>query len=158
MLQLIKSKPPPKVDGLVSFTADLRTQYTPEERNAILESPQGHRIAEALGRCEGVNKQMRKIRNDWMQDRENKGLRKKLAEEKIKYIECLTYIACPSRWKMYSQCWSNLNQLDINHLRRLEHFGPDLACKYERQILEQCIGSLVASSIEAADGVYDKDD
>ena len=153
LLELIKLKPPPKVDGLVAFTADLRTQYAPEERTAILESSSGAKLLEALGRCDGINKQMRQMRNEWMNDRDNKVKRNKLREFKVKYVECLTYIACPMRWKGYTQCWSNLSRLNMEELQRIQDFGPELACKYERQLVEQCVGSLVAGAIRAADTV-----
>jgi hypothetical protein len=151
LLDLIKRKPPPKVDGLVHFASDLRKQFSAEERHAMLASESGEKLAAALSRCEGIQKQMRNSSNDWIKNKENKMKRKKAEEDRNKYVECLTYFACPSRWKQYTQCWSSLSKLQMSQLKRLQQFGPELACKYERQLLEQCVGSLVSSAIRAAD-------
>lgn len=151
LLELIQRKPPPKIDGLVHLANDQRQQFTNDERRRMFQSPEGQLLARAMTRCEGHEKAIREARADWLQHRDNKTKLSKMEHERNKYVECLTYATCPTSWQPYSQCWSHLaTQLNREQLQQLQALGPQVACQYERQALELCVGNVVAGAVRAA--------
>lgn len=150
LFEMIKRKPPPKIDGLVHLANDQRMHYTDEERRRMFQSEEGQLFARAMTRCEGHEKAIREARSDWLKHRDNKTKLFKLEEERNKYIECLTFVTCPAGWQHYSRCWSSLTNLNVDQLKQLRSLGPEAACQYERQSLELCVGNVVTGAVRAA--------
>ena len=109
------------------------------------------RLARAVIRCAGIHKQLQKAREEWELDKENKSKMAKVEVERYKHLDCLTYMACPGRWKYYAQCWK-IHVQNMQQFPMLQQVGPEFACQYERQILlEQCVGNLVSGQVRAAE-------
>jgi hypothetical protein len=151
LAQLIKYKPPAKVDGLILFANDLSHHFSPRERRRMRESESGRVIFDCLTRCGDITKKLRTLREEWIQDMENNMRYQKLKVEENVYSECLAHFACPAKWKQYTQCWSSLANFNARQLANLQELGPESACSYERQVLEQCVGGLVSGAVRAAE-------
>lgn len=150
LVDIIKQKPPPKIDGWMHLATDQRMHFTDDERRSAFQSDEGQLFARAMTRCQGHEHAIREARSEWLKHRDNKTKRLRLEQERNKYVECLTFVACPNSWHQYSQCWSSLHNLNVEQMQQLRSLGPEVACQYERQSLERCVGAVVAGVLRAA--------
>lgn len=149
-LQLLKAKPPAKTDGLFGLVSELKNdQYTNDEQQIMAADAAGQRLARSLSKCEGLKQKAREYGGD---DDKSKQVRKEAA---YKYVDCLSYMSCPVRWKEYTSCWTNLSKLGSAQLNDLRSKGGlEVVCQKERHALERCVGHLVAETVRAADATY----
>jgi len=150
-LQLIRSKPPPKIDGLLMLIKEVPKQYAQDEQRLLTGSDAGQQLGRAIVRCQGLKARVRAKSNESVPEGQLEARKKEIKEGTEKYIDCLTYSACTARWKNYTQCWTGLTKMSPDELRRLQEGGIETFCQSERQSLERCVGNLVSGAVRAAD-------
>jgi hypothetical protein len=169
-LELVKSRPPANVDGLLGFVTDLRRrrQYTDEESDAMRSCESGRVLAAAIRRCEGLRDQVRRgaelaaaaaAADEEEQAVAAKQRREMLQQATNRYLDCLSYHSCPPRWRAYSSCWSDLGGLTAEQAAELHRAGVgvlDFVCRRERTDLERCVGGHVSSAVRHADAPWDE--
>lgn len=149
-LQLLRRKPPAKVDGVLHLLSDMSQGdvYNDEKRRIMATTDCGRRLANALVKCEGL-KGTAKKEAELSKDPET--AKQIIQEGRAKYIDCLSYVSCPARWKQYTQCWSDLTNLNLPQLDQLRaNGGFDVICRNERHALERCVGNLVSCTVGAS--------
>lgn len=154
-LQLIQRKPPAKVDGFLHLVTGMqREDFTVAEQKAMAESESGQYLAQALRRCEPLRQKATKDASNVEDPERAKKIR---ADATLKFIDCLSYVACTEKWKQYTECWSRLGGLDLSELQALKERGSlDSICYAERHALETCVGNLVTNTVQASDSAADQ--
>jgi hypothetical protein len=83
-----------------------------------------------------------------------------LQQATYRYLDCLSYLSCPGRWRTYTSCWSDLGGLTVAQAAELHRSGVGLevVCQRERTDLERCVGNHVSSAVRHAAECRDADD
>jgi hypothetical protein len=84
-----------------------------------------------------------------------------LQQATLKYLDCLSYHVCPSRWGSYTSCWTSLGNLtsaEASALLQSGGAGWEVLCQKERKDLERCVGHHVSSTVRRAVELQDFDD
>jgi hypothetical protein len=151
LLEISKRKPPANVSGLMKFMSDGQ-HFTREEQMLQVHSIAVQRLAASIAKCKGIRGELQQARKAVEAPTgQDENLRIKHQMHKIKYAECLAYHTCPTRWQLYSTCWSNLSRVPLQDLKVISEARQlPLLCQSERQSLERCVGSLVSGAVRAA--------
>jgi hypothetical protein len=152
------TKPPARVEGLLQFVADLpRKQFSMEEQTRMANCPAGLQIRQAIQKCGGMSMKLREAEAQWRRLAPSERLRQKhqVEEARTKYLDCLSYAACPAEWKQYTQCWifHHHQQQQAVRLRSGAESGElhVVPCQEDKATVERCVGKLVMSTVRAAD-------
>lgn len=150
-LQLLQQKPPANLEGFLHLVGDMRRErFTVHEQRLMAESDSGQALAGALVRCEGLKQKANEAAS-----LKGDNAREAVKESTIKYVDCLSYVSCPDRWKQYTQCWTKLSDMPVDDLKKLKEVGFEVACRNERHALESCVGNHVTRTVRASeDGFY----
>ena len=151
-LQLLRRKPPPKIDGLLKLMNEVPKEFAKDEQRLLTESEAGQQLGRAIVQCQGIRAKIKAKRNEPVREGEMEARKKEIKEGTEKYIDCITYLACNTRWKNYTRCWTALNEMDPSQLREMQaQGGIEVFCQSERQSLERCVGNLVSGAVRASD-------
>jgi len=177
-LHLVSRKPPARIEGLLQLARDTQLgRYSAEEMERMTSqenSDAGRRLSTALARCEGMKQKMQREQRllkaameqasnpqQPQQQQHQQQARKaqivKMKDATIQYVDCLSYMSCPERWKQYTQCWTDLSSLPLPQLREISNsvrqqgVGFEIFCHKERHALERCVGNLVSEAVRSAD-------
>jgi hypothetical protein len=154
-------KPVAKIDGLLQFMKDVPSRMSLEEQRAMSASQAGRVLMGAVVRCERHSKEMREARAKLQQSSSESSaptstkissLKRAAFLTRRKYMDCLSYMTCPERWKQYKNCWDeNVGSLTLDELQIWHDQGVlDLVCGQERAALERGVGGIVSSAVQAA--------
>jgi hypothetical protein len=154
--------------------------YTDREMKAMLACPSGQVLADAIRKCERLRQQVKKHVDDGRNhgtetvpsvptadggtgrtpNTSSKEAAARLQQQRgvlqqatLKYLDCLSYHACPSRWGLYTACWTSLGNLtsaDASALLQSGGAGWEILCQKERKDLERCVGHHVSSTVRRA--------
>jgi hypothetical protein len=157
----------PNVNGLLYFLKEASTHFSAEEQSAIADSAAGQRLKHSYDQCLGHSQQLHQARRQFKRQIQQKRpiseglngsrkeemneLKRQVQIQEMKYINCLTYMTCPTEWKCYHQCWAErANSIDMT--KHHKNSGTlDWICRSERVAIERCVGSTVANAILAGD-------
>jgi hypothetical protein len=147
LLQLVKSKPPAKVDGLLHFMNDMQHGiFNADEQRAMADSASGRIIARAIMQCDGLKRQAKEKVQSQQRD--------EAVTSTMKYMDCLSYVTCNEHWKRYTKCWAALSNLSTHEIRELRETGAlEYVCRDEKRRIEHCVGGLVSATVRAADEI-----
>ena len=152
LVDLMKKKPPAKIDGLLHFMNDMQQgTFNSNEQRAMAESESGRKIARAIVHCDGLKRQAKEKAQS--ENMEQAGMTTR------KYMDCLAYVSCTDQWKRYTSCWANLSNMSLEELHELRETGAlEYVCRSERSRLEACVGDLVSATVWAADESTESDE
>lgn len=150
------------VNGLLHYQEERNLRKaTEEEKLAVAaESEAGRILIRSFNKCESLMKKIEEVQQKLQLSQTTKNdskltkqLRLEVEFRKQAYGDCLARIACPELWNRYNYCWSNaVGMLPADQLKSWHQQGLlDIVCLKERIALESEIGSLVSSSMQAAD-------
>jgi hypothetical protein len=135
------------VEALLALQERSSTVFTDLERKKLSETATGHRLAHIFQQCKPYREKFWASKASYEKSKSAES-KKQYAVDLIILQSCLSARACPHRWQVYGQCWS---QIPPQLVREYSDAGViKYLCASERQGVERCVSNLVSQAVREA--------